>query len=108
MIKYTDTKITTFKKIKKVESAVVCDICKAEISSNTHDPIVRRYYCVTTGHRDWGNDSFESVKDFHVCPNCIVSFTADYLLKNKNSSTAYIEIESDTVFPNVKYEEVEE
>lgn len=57
-----------------------------------------KYYSVTTGHHDWGNDSCDSIEDYEICPNCINKFVADYLGNEHASRSAYIEIETEHVY----------
>lgn len=44
-----------------VEQKLICDICGKEIKHGSG------YYDVSTCHGDWGNDSYESHKDFDIC-----------------------------------------
>lgn len=66
-----------------------CDVCNKEINSN-------RFYLVTTGHYDWGRDSMDSVKRFHICeknPICLASMFERYSDKtNGKNNTEYLEI----------------
>ena len=65
-----------------------------------------KYYDVTTGHNDWGNDSCDSVKHHDICPNCINKFVAGYLGNDNAYLSAYIEIETEHVYYNdIVYEE---
>ena len=57
---------------------------------------------VTTGHRDWGHDSCDSIEHYDICPRCINKFVADYLGNENASLSAYIEIETE----HVCYDEV--
>ena len=111
MIRYSKGEKVIFEKDKKVKTSVVCDKCGKEIICKDRpghlDWNLQRYFSVTTGHNDWGNDSCESVEHFEICPNCISTFVADYFESNKDSGTAYAMIESDIAYPSVKYEEYE-
>lgn len=71
---------------------IKCDCCDKEIPALPLNKGGNKYYYVTTGHNDWGNDSWESRKHHDICPDCINKFTADYL--RSGSTTAYIEIET--------------
>lgn len=56
-----------------------------------------KYYIITTGHHDWGNDSHESIKCRDVCPDCVMKFVQEYL-QNKNAyRSAYIEVETEHI-----------
>ena len=61
-----------------------------------------KYYNVTTGHRDWGHDSCDSIEHYDICPRCINKFVADYLGNENSGLSAYIEIET----KHVCYDEV--
>lgn len=73
-------------------TGIKCDSCGKEIPALPLNRGGNKYYYVTTGHHDWGNDSCESVVYHDICPDCINKFTADYL--RSGSTTAYIEIET--------------
>lgn len=51
-----------------------------------------KYFEVTTGHHDWGNDSCDSIEHKDICPDCIGKVSLDYL--TSASGTQYIEIET--------------
>lgn len=81
-------------KTKRLEEGVTCDICSTFIQATDKwsSKDTTKYFEVTTGHHDWGNDSCESIKYYDICPDCINKFVADYI---KNASgTVYIEIET--------------
>lgn len=91
--------VTTAYKVTKTVTGIECDICKRIIPTKPLRPnTYEKYYFVTTGHRDWGNDSCDSVEMYDICPNCIVKFTSDYLAKSR-SYTAHIEIETEAAYP---------
>ena len=66
-------------------AGVKCDVCGRVIEPPTKENRYHwmdndyKYYSVTTGHNDWGNDSCESIKHYDVCPDCINKFVAEYL-----------------------------
>lgn len=86
--------VTTAYKVTKTVTGIECDICKRFIKAKKYPDDTEKYYIVTTGHRDWGNDSCDSINMKDVCQDCIVNFTSDYLSKT-HSDTAYIEIETE-------------
>lgn len=101
MAKHYSAEVTsTAYKITKTLTAVQCDICKKTINAKSggwgNDP--DRYYEVTTGHRDWGNDSCDSIETRDICPDCIVKFVEEYLDECSNRDTAYLNIESECVY----------
>jgi hypothetical protein len=54
--------------------------------------IVSRYYEVTKGHNDWGNDSIESIKIINICSDeCLRKEISVYI--DNNRSSKYINIE---------------
>lgn len=71
-----------------VGKTLYCDICKKEIKKG------REYWEVTTGHHDWGNDSFESIEDFDVCSDvCLMMKFGEYIDRSKDGyNTEYIEV----------------
>lgn len=48
---------------------VECDICKRLIDPAGYREDSSRYFEVTTGHHDWGNDSCDSIKHFDIVGN---------------------------------------
>ena len=83
-----------------VSEVIVCDVCSKELNYNIliGTSKVASYYEITTGHRDWGNDSWESRKNRQVCcDECLSRFTQEWLKDPDviGSNTAYIEIEKD-------------
>lgn len=88
---------------------IKCDICGTVIKPPSKDERYDwrkpeyKYYSVTTGHHDWGNDSSDSIWHRHICPYCIVDFVKEYLgisaaLTVDKSPTAYIEIETEHLY----------
>ena len=63
MIKYSEAEKVLVERIKKVQASVVCDKCEKEIVAkkmpDNQDWSTQKYFNVTTGHNDWGNDSYE-------------------------------------------------
>ena len=72
-----------------VKREIVCDVCKKEIQ---HDD---GYWEVTTYHNDWGEDSWESYKNFDVCSvECLKSKFEEYCNEsNSKYNTCQIEVE---------------
>ena len=56
--------IKEVKSTKKVVVSVVCDNCGKE---NKGDRIPKDWHSYCSQHYEWGNDSFESVENYHVC-----------------------------------------
>lgn len=88
---------------------IKCDICGIVIkppSKNERYDWQKpeyKYYSVTTGHHDWGNDSSDSIQHRHICPDCIVDFVKEYLgiseaLTIDKYPTKYIEIETEHLY----------
>lgn len=82
--------------------AIRCDICEKDlptevIDAGSHIKTRPMYFAVTTGHRDWGNDSWESIEHHDICPDCINKFVTEYL--SMATSTQHIEIETEHVCP---------
>ena len=72
-----------------VKREIVCDVCKKEIQRGAG------YWEVTTYHNDWGEDSWESYKNFDVCSvECLKSKFEEYCNEsNSNYNTWQIEVE---------------
>lgn len=82
-----------------------CDKCGKIISKNYGDKFYKlyppwnkmkqaRFYEVTTGHHDWGNDSCDSIWHYDICPDCIDEMYKEYIKRSeKGGNTEYIEIE---------------
>lgn len=85
-------------------AGVKCDVCGRIIEPPSRENQYKwmdddyKYYSVTTGHHDWGNDSHESIKKYDICPNCVNKFVAGYLGDKKAYRSAYIEIETEHVY----------
>lgn len=83
---------------------VKCDICGRIIESPSIENRYKwmdddyKYYAVMTGHKDWGNDSCDSIQHRDICPNCINKFVSDYLNDKNAYRSAYIEIETEHVY----------
>lgn len=92
-------------------AGVKCDVCGRVIDSPTKENRYHRmdddhkYYSVTTGHNDWGNDSCESIEHYDVCPDCINKFVAEYLGDKKGYRSAYIEIQTKHVYYDYEMDE---
>lgn len=63
---------------KRRVTGVECDVCKRVIEPTSYREDSSRYFEVTTGHNDWGNDSCESIEHFDICPTCIGEFVTKY------------------------------
>lgn len=77
------------KKYEKVEitreevQEVICDECKKLLDNRKLTGRHRRtkisYFHILTHHSDWGNDSIDSLKEFDLCPECLVKKFNEYL-----------------------------
>lgn len=87
-----EVKKVIYRKAKELVG-IKCDICGKVIPVDErgfkNDEC--RYFVVTTGHNDWGNDSCESIKHYDICPECVGGFVAKYLANAEGSE--YIEVE---------------
>lgn len=95
----SDTIETVTKEARKVVG-VKCDVCGKVIPVNQRDN--SKYYRVTTGHNEWGNDSCDSIEHADICPNCICNFVTEYLQNGNDSS--YIDIETEHAYPYQRWE----
>lgn len=99
-----DTREVVISKEYRV-TGVKCDICGRIIPAVTfYRTDASKYFRVTTGHNDWGNDSCDSVKHRDICPECVGKFVSDYLGDKNGYDTAYIEVETEWV--SATYERV--
>lgn len=73
---------------KEVIIGIKCDICGRDIHG--------RYWTLISGHRDWGNDSCDSVEHFELCSEkCVQSKIKDYFKDCEHSHTQYFELDQD-------------
>ena len=91
-----ETKEVVYKTVKKLVG-IKCDKCGKVILADNGEKSSNRYFEVSTGHRDWGNDSFESVHYYDLCPSCVTDFANEYLESAKG--TAWIDIETCYAYP---------
>lgn len=84
------------KKVTKYLERIVktkCDICEKEIPNfEIGKKEKSRFFRVTTGHNDWGNDSCDSIEEYAICTDCIQDFVKNYI--KKVNGTEYINIET--------------
>lgn len=100
MKRYKAAEVTPAYRVERKLTDVVCDVCGKVLEPSKERGAYgnwTKYYEVTTGHRDWGNDSCESVKTVDICPECLDKYVSNYF-KNTNSTTAYLEIETEIVY----------
>lgn len=81
-------------KVRMLEG-IKCDVCGKVIPAKKYKYDSNKYFEVTTGHHDWGNDSCESIEYRDICPDCISGYVSDYL-KDVDGSE-YIEVETEYV-----------
>ena len=101
-MKHLSSSVTSLAyKVTQTVIGVECDVCHKVIPADKRGWADRtgRYFEVTTGHRDWGNDSCESVQTLDICPECLTKYVADYFEKMRGSNTAYLEITTEVSYP---------
>ena len=85
--------------IEKIEHRLCeyirCDSCNKKIKG--------KYFEITTGHNDWGNDSIDSIEHKDICDDCVNKYCDNYLKENQRSNTAYIDVEPEIFVANQKY-----
>ena len=78
-----------------VEGDLVCDNC------DKHIDIMKQkgtYYSILSGHREWGNDSCDSIEELDACcDECLIALVNRWLEKWKGYNTAYINIERERI-----------
>lgn len=100
MAKHFGAAVTsTAYKVTKTCIAVECDICHKTIPVKKRNYTDRsgRYFEITTGHNDWGNDSIESIETRDVCDECAPQFIYEYLDGIAYSNTAYMKVKNKIV-----------
>lgn len=83
-MRVTETKETTKVVREEVTIKRICDNCGKEIaiSYRTGYGDEYNYFCITTHHSDWGNDSIDSYETYDACcPTCAVQMAEKYLNK---------------------------
>lgn len=105
MIK-TEWKEVVSKTRKQVPIEGFCDVCKKKLEQNIplgydsdgNQRLYYNYFCVTTHHHDWGNDSIESYKYYDICSvECLQEFITTFWKKHFNvNNTHEMEIETCT------------
>jgi hypothetical protein len=85
--------MSTAYKITRTVIDVECDVCKKIIPAGRWRDEETKYFEITTGHHDWGNDSIDSMQTRDVCPECAPIFIAEYL--KKASTTGYLELSTE-------------
>lgn len=85
-------------KVTRTVTGVQCDVCDAiiPVKPSCYGDNSNQYFEVTTGHRDWGNDSCESVETRDICRECVVDFIKKYL--SDCSNTAYLNLQTRVVY----------
>lgn len=83
---------------KKVLSSIVCDVCnktiKTKLATNKKDKVSEYFYIVATSHRDWGNDSIDSLRVRSACcDDCLRKIIDEYLSEKSNTKTIEIKKE---------------
>lgn len=92
----------TKKVVKEVDEVIseefVCDVCgkKGKYKIDGFGRECTPYFDITTGHRDWGNDSCDSVTYTEACcTECLLKLFTNWLNDEffTHSNTAYIHID---------------
>lgn len=86
-------------------TGIECDSCRKIILPKSETCKENKYYKVTTGHNDWGNDSIESIENHDICLTCLPFFVRNYF--DSHHGTAYLNIETSYIYPN-RYEKYRE
>lgn len=103
-MKKIDYKVTTVEQKEEYIITLYCDICKKLIFKYYGEHFEKLYkqakreetewYEITTGHHDWGNDSWESIIHKEICPECLEKEFKKYFERaNGSCNSEYLEIE---------------
>lgn len=80
----------------------VCDNCGKHLDIKKAKGT---YYSIMSGHREWGNDSCDSIENLDACSDeCLIALVNKWIEKWKGYRTAYIEIERES-FEDLKRSE---
>lgn len=104
----------TRKVTKEVDEAyglkITCDICGKVICDfdgtppDNHYGDTAKYFTLTTGHYDWGNDSVDSVEHKQICSeDCVKVALIRYFKESQKSNTAYFELKRALAHKGVDY-----
>lgn len=104
MIREHETEVSCVTTTRNVTETLYCDNCKKLIYKKDlrkcegHTDINKfqvRYWELTTGHHDWGNDSCESTEYFAFCsPECAKAKFDEYLKDSDDGyNSMYFEME---------------
>lgn len=98
---------STAYRVTRTMTGVECDVCHKIIPVRTRcrQDNEGRYFEVTTGHRDWGLESPESIETLDICPECVGKYISDYL--KGCSDTGYVNVETEVVWARKKSEVVD-
>lgn len=71
-----------------IKETTCCDVCNNTIDTGGV------YWKLTTGHNDWGNDSFESIEQFDICSEtCLRKKFDEYVSESMDgNNTMYFEV----------------
>lgn len=88
---------STAYKVTKTVTGIECDVCHnvVPVKSYRDNGMSNRYFEITTGHSDWGNDSIDSYETLDVCEECTPKYVSDYL--RDCSDTAHLRKVSEVV-----------
>lgn len=96
-MRVVETKEITKVVKEEVTAKRICDNCGKEIavSHKTCYGNEYNYFCITTRHHDWGNDSIDSYETYDACcPTCALEMAEKYLTNAYSGyNTKEIEIE---------------
>lgn len=87
MIK-TEKKIVTSQREEESVVEAYCDFCEKPLKLTNEDysncqkdsKVVGKCVNLTTSHRDWGNDSVDSIKDYQFCS---IKCCLDWIIAHK-------------------------
>lgn len=98
MSKHLSASVTsTAYKITRTVIDIECDVCGKIIPVDRWRDQELKYYTITTGHNDWGNDSVDSICTRDVCPDCVLKFIAEFL--DEENETGYLRLETGHAYP---------
>ena len=76
------------------DGQIICDCCEKIIVQKSTLELGKHYgwFHLCTGHRDWGNDSVDSIEYFDLCSReCLANKLREMLDEYEESDTAYFE-----------------
>ena len=83
-----------------IDGKIICDYCRKVILQKSMINTLEygnsyKWFHMITGHRDWGNDSIDSMETFDLCSReCLMNKMNEIMDEYNDSYTDYYDIEA--------------